>query len=149
MRDGPKSGGKAAGFQCQDPNEPNDAELFTCLIHIKALSFQEALIGMSTKRFRRFFPSAKGAVMSGKFIPVFASIAMIAGLPSYSFAGWGDNVPHDFVPQSHHRMRQYKERQYQERQYREPSAAPRTNGSVKYTPRRPAVRRSVQPGTNY
>ena len=77
--------------------------------------------------------------MSSKFIPVFASIAMIAGLPGYSLAGWQDNVPHDFVPQQHQRM--LKDRKAR--------AAGQPTGSIKYAPRYPAVRRSVQPGTNY
>ncbi|MEN3231900.1 hypothetical protein PUR21_30480 [Methylorubrum rhodesianum] len=73
-----------------------------------------------------------------------AGIAILVGLPGYALAGWQDNVPHDFVPQSHHRMRQYKERQYQK-----PSAAPRTTGSVKYGPHRPAIRQPPQPGRNF
>lgn len=77
--------------------------------------------------------------MKIKAIAAAAGIAMAPGLLSYALAGWQDNVPHDFVPQSHHRMRQYHE----------PSAAPRTTGSVKYAPRRPVTRQSAQPSRNY
>lgn len=77
--------------------------------------------------------------MNSKFIPVFASFAMIAGLPGYAIAGWQDNVPHDFVPQQHQRM--LKDRKARD--------AGQTTGPTKYAPRHPAVRRSVPSGTNY
>lgn len=82
--------------------------------------------------------------MRTEAIAVAVGVVMFAGLPSYALAGWQESVPHDFVPQSHHRMRQYKERQYQKS-----LDAPRTTGSVKYAPRRPAARQPTQPGRSY
>ena len=66
-------------------------------------------------------------------------IAILVGLPGYALAGWQDHAPHDFVPQSHQRMRQYQK----------PSAAPRTTGPVKYGPHRPAIRQPAQLGRNF
>ena len=39
--------------------------------------------------------------MRTKVIPVFVGIAMLAALPGYALAGWMDNVPSRFVPQTH------------------------------------------------
>ena len=39
--------------------------------------------------------------MRTKIVPVVAGIAMLASLPGYAFAGWMDNVPSRFVPQTH------------------------------------------------
>ena len=39
--------------------------------------------------------------MRNKILPVFAGIAMLAALPGYALAGWMDNVPSRFVPQTH------------------------------------------------
>ncbi|MDE4915971.1 hypothetical protein PQI07_35960 [Methylobacterium sp. 092160098-2] len=72
-------------------------------------------------------------------IPVFAGIAMVAGLPGYALAGWIDNVPLRFRPGAH---------QTAPRTLEAPDAA-RTTGSVNVTPRRPAPRQPARPGSNF
>ena len=77
--------------------------------------------------------------MKSKMIPVFAGIAMIAGLPGYALAGWMDNVPLRFRPGAH---------QTAPRNPEVPDAF-RTTGSVNVTPGRPATRQPARPGAHF
>jgi hypothetical protein len=76
--------------------------------------------------------------MKRKIIAALAGIAMLAGLPGYALAGWMDNVPSRFLPQTHQASR----------------TAPRhldapdvglTTGSINPLPRRPAGRQPARP----
>ena len=77
--------------------------------------------------------------MKNKMIPVFAGIAMIAGLPGYALAGWIDNVPLRFRPGAH---------QTAPRNLEVPDAA-RTTGSVDIGSRRPATRHPARLRPNF
>lgn len=72
-------------------------------------------------------------------IPVFAGVAMIAGLPGYALAGWIDNVPLRFRPGAH---------QTAPRNLDAPGAV-RTTGSVNGAPHRPAPRQPARPGAHF
>ena len=77
--------------------------------------------------------------MSAKIVPVIASLAMLAALPGYAFAGWMDNVPSRFVPQTH-------------RTPPRPIEAPdvgSTTGSITGMPRRPSTHRPVQSARDF
>lgn len=77
--------------------------------------------------------------MKSKMIPVFAGIAMLAGLPGHALAGWIDNVPPRFRPGAH---------QTAPRNLEAPDAV-RTTGSVNVGPGRPATRQPARPGARF
>lgn len=63
---------------------------------------------------------------------------MLAGLPGYALAGWMDNVPPRFLPQTHQSQRT------ETPQVEAPDVG-LTTGSISAVPRRPAAARSAPP----
>ena len=80
--------------------------------------------------------------MKSKIIPAFAGIAMLAGLPGHALAGWMDNVPPRFLPQTHQSQRT------ETPQVEAPDVG-LTTGSISAVPRRPAAARSAPPAPHF
>ncbi|WP_419953328.1 hypothetical protein [Methylobacterium sp.] len=80
--------------------------------------------------------------MKSKIIPAFAGIAMLAVLPGYAVAGWMDNVPPRFLPQTHQSQRTTPP------DVEAPDVG-RTTGSIKAAPRSPAARQMVPPAQDF
>jgi hypothetical protein len=73
--------------------------------------------------------------MRNKILPVFAGIAMLAALPGYALAGWMDNVPSRFVPQTHRTPPRPVE----------PVEIGSATGSITGMPQRPSADRPTRP----
>lgn len=80
--------------------------------------------------------------MKSKIITAFAGIAMLAGLPGYALAGWMDNVPPRFLPQTRQSQRATPH-------YVEPPEVGLTTGSINAVPRRPDARPPASPSQNF
>ena len=77
--------------------------------------------------------------MRNRIVPIFASLAMLAALPGYALAGWMDNVPSRFVPQTHRTQPRPVE----------PVEIDSITGSITGTPRRSFADRPVRPARNF
>jgi hypothetical protein len=77
--------------------------------------------------------------MRTKIVPVFALLAMLTALPGNALAGWMDNVPSRFIPQTH------------QTPIRTLGAVDvsSTTGSITGMPRRPSTHRPVRPGRDF